>query len=491
MKTLTYPEYKRLLAKHQRIALYREILADRITPVSMIESLHEEMKQGAILESGLNHPQAGRFSFIAIHPVAQFKVYQHQVEQTLNGKKEQMRAEPLPALRELIQKLACGSLDEQSGFSSGAVGFFAYDAVRLFEKIPDRHPNLSELPEIFFNFYQTTFMYDHYKQTLLINHIIDVGADPEVAYHQGIAHIERYIHKISQSTFSNSSASKSSPLNDTPIETDIADDTFIKMVERAKQYIIAGDAFQIVLSRCFKKAYNVSPIEIYRALRQVSPSPYMFYLPIGDRVIVGASPEKMVGVQQGKVSVNPIAGTRRRSKEMDTHQIENELLNDPKEKAEHMMLVDLARNDLGAVSIPGTVKVEELMQPKHYSHVSHLVSVVTGQLAPGLDALDALAKAFPAGTLSGAPKIRAMEIIDELEASRRGMYGGAICRLDFQGNLDSCIAIRMAVLKDGVATIRTGAGIVFDSNPQAEADETRHKAQSVLAAIKLAQEGLS
>ena len=252
-----------------------------------------------------------------------------------------------------------------------------------------------------------------------------------------------------------------------------------------------GDAFQIVLSRSFQQNYQAKPLDIYRALRNVSPAPYMFYFPSDYGILLGASPEKMITVRGSVVEINPIAGTRPRRNPDEEATNAQALLTDEKELAEHRMLVDLARNDLGAVCIPGTVKVTELLQVKHFSHVSHLTSVVTGQLCADKDALDALQATFPAGTVSGAPKIRAMEVIDALETSRRGCYAGALCRLDALGNFDSCIAIRMAVLREGVATVRTGAGIVADSNPAAEAAETRHKAQGILAAIALAEEGLT
>ncbi|MFN7097528.1 MAG: anthranilate synthase component I family protein, partial [Gammaproteobacteria bacterium] len=247
---------------------------------------------------------------------------------------------------------------------------------------------------------------------------------------------------------------------------------------------------QVVLSRRFTEKYTVSPFTIYQALCQISPAPYMFFIPLTDRVIIGASPERLIAVNQGTVSINPIAGTRRRDNSKTEQDIEQDLLSDSKEIAEHMMLVDLARNDIGAVCKPGSIVVEELLKVKHFSHISHITSLVTGKLERKYDALDALAHAFPAGTLSGAPKIRAMEIIDELETSRRGLYGGAICRLDYAGNLDTCIAIRMAILKDGIATVRTGGGIVYDSSPLAEADETRHKARNMLETIRIAQYGV-
>ncbi len=270
------------------------------------------------------------------------------------------------------------------------------------------------------------------------------------------------------------------------VESDTSDAEFINLVVKAKEYITLGDAFQIVLSRCFKRNYSVPPFKIYKTLRKVSPAPFMFYFPIYDIIIMGASPERLIRVHNKEVTVNPIAGTRKKTVDRSDQNMTNELLSDKKELAEHMMLVDLARNDVGAVCEPGSVKVCDFLQVKHYSHLSHITSTVTGKLKEKYDALDALKAAFPAGTLSGAPKIRAMEIIDELELSHRGLYGGALCRIDASGNFDSCIAIRMAVLKEGVATIRTGAGIVYDSNPAAEAQETVLKAQSMLNAISAA-----
>ncbi|OAI48253.1 hypothetical protein AYO45_05250 [Gammaproteobacteria bacterium SCGC AG-212-F23] len=364
-----------------------------------------------------------------------------------------------------------------------------YDAIRLFENIPDQHTADNPLPDMFFNFYQTTLMFDHLQQKLLISIITEVGKNPTQTYQQTQEKINQLINKIITHTHQDIlTPSKQTP--DSEINVDINDEKFITLVNRAKQYIVAGDAFQIVLSRRFTLKHTVDPFDIYRALRKVSPSPYMFYLPIDNGAIIGASPEKLVSVRNQYIEVNPIAGTKQRTKNSNNESITNELLNNKKELAEHMMLVDLARNDLGMVCEPGSVKVKELSQVKHFSHVSHITSTVTGKLRDNKDALDALAAVFPAGTLSGAPKIRAMQIIDDLETSKRGIYGGAICRLDYQGNLDSCIAIRMATLHQGIATVRTGAGIVFDSDPTAEADETRHKAKSVLDAVLLAEERL-
>jgi len=343
-------------------------------------------------------------------------------------------AHTLDELREKLKK-----------HNSSALGFLSYDAVRLFEEIPDRHQsnNPNQLPDMQFNFYKNIVKFDRQAQ---------------------------------QAELTSSSAS---------ITTDLSDQEFINLVEHAKSHIINGDIFQVVLSRKFTTPYTVSPKAIYNTLKKISPAPYMFYIPTDHGVIVGASPEKLISIHNNQVEINPIAGTRAKNK--PELEIETDLLGDKKEVAEHMMLVDLARNDIGASCKPGSVKIKELLKIKHFSHVSHIASTITGELREDKDALDALAAAFPAGTLSGAPKIRAMEIIDELETSRRGIYGGAIVQIDSNGNLDSCIAIRMAVLNNGIATVRTGAGIVYDSDPQSEANETRQKARGILEAIATAE----
>lgn len=488
LKQLSYADFLKLRQSSSRIAVYRELLADRLTPIAIVDSLRTEMQDGVLLESGLQHAESGCYSLIAFGSIAGLRVQQQEVVQYFNGQQTRHQdVDPCAILRQLLSQMACQSSPEILPYVCGAIGFLTYDAVRFFEDIPDRHQQSANLPEMRIDFYQTTLFFDHVHQTLIMSYIVDAEQDPEFAYQQAITQLDQIAAKIQQSSvIGSSSITKFSPEDVVP---DLDDAAFMQLVNRAKDYITAGDAFQIVLSRCFRKTYHCIPFDIYRALRRVSPSPYMFYLADQERIILGASPEKLVSVQNREVAVNPIAGTRQHQATAQQDMAE-ELLQDPKEHAEHMMLVDLARNDLGVVCILGTVKIQELLKVRHYSHVSHLTSVVTGQLRPEYDALDALAATFPAGTLSGAPKIRAMQIIDELETSRREMYGGAICRFDYLGNLDSCIAIRMAVLQDNVACVRTGAGIVYDSSPIAEANETRLKAQAMLAAIQFAEEGL-
>lgn len=472
----------------KRVAVYREIAADRLTPVGIVESLPEEMATGIILESGASHHSGGRHSFIVFDPVAEISVQNNEITQKIYNQRTTSNEDPLTVLRRLIPQFTCAGPADILSIMNSSIGFFTYDAVRLFESIPDQRPEEQNFPDLFFNFYQTSLAFDHVQQKLLIAVAVEIGCEPQKDYEQAQLKIEYLVKKI---TASNSTTNRSHPAQDqltTETHVDIDDEDFINRVIQAKKYIEQGDAFQIVLSRRFRKNFSVSPFEIYRTLRRVSPAPYMFYINYKDQVILGASPEKLISVNQGEVTINPIAGTRPRA-HLSLQQIEEELLNDKKERAEHTMLVDLARNDLGGVCKPGSVSVQQFLQVKHFSHVSHLTSTVNGLLQNNKDAFDAFAAAFPAGTLSGAPKIRAMEIIDELETSKRGLYGGAICRIDHQGNLDSCIAIRMAILKDNIATVRTGAGIVYDSNPMAEANETRQKAQGILEAIALAEIG--
>lgn len=491
LQHLVLDDFLALAKTATRVAIFREISADRLTPIGIIESLKTEMLDGAVLESGLCHQDEGRYSYITFGKLAVFQVQNNIITQRIGHITTTHVGDPFVLLRQLLVSLACSTHAEARNFINGAIGFIAYDAIRLFEAIPDSHPSDTPFPEMLFHFYQNTLIFDHLKQKLHISITVNVAENPLQTYRDTEDQIATIISKITTRKPHSSASYSLSKQHTTSVEVDVADDAFISLVERAKQHIIEGDAFQIVLSRCFKTAYSASPFDIYRALRTISPAPYMFYLPTDFGILVGASPEKLISVRERQVEIHPIAGTRARLETSDDNVITETLLNDPKEVAEHMMLVDLARNDIGAVCEPGSVVVSELLQVKHFSHVSHITSVVTGLLRENLDAFDALAATFPAGTLSGAPKIRAMQLIDDLETSKRGMYGGAICRLDNLGNFDSCIAIRMAVLKDGIATVRTGAGIVYDSCPQAEANETRQKAEGVLQAIQYAEEGLA
>lgn len=488
---LTEQEFLSLTQQSKRIAVYCEVAADQLTPINIFLTLKTEMKEGSMLESGLQHEDMGRYSFFGIDVETEFSSKESVVTIQRGHQKQRIpTSDPLQALRNLLPECRCATLHGTPHLVGGAVGFITYDAVRLFEAIPDRHIDQQLLPDLLFRFYRTSLTFDHHTQRLTINRIVNCGENPISDYHDAIKYIENLLAKIKTIHTAEQKLNKDARALRIDTIPDLTDDEFKACVLRTKEYIKAGDAFQIVVSRSFTAKFDMDPFTLYRALRFISHSPYMFYINYGNKVILGASPERLVKVYKGKVSVNPIAGTRPRYLNGKPVDLSENLLNDKKEVAEHMMLVDLARNDVGAVSTPGSVKVEELMKVKYFPQVIHLVSVVSGKLAPEHDALSALRATFPAGTLSGAPKIRAMEIIDELENSRRGMYGGGIITIDNEGNLDASIAIRMAVVEPGKITVRSGAGIVMDSDPQAEADETRHKASTILNAIAFAEENL-
>lgn len=473
----------------RRRAVFYEIEARSSLPSKVFELFELERESGVILEYGLQKNEGKRYSFLFFDPFAQFEANQFVLTQKIDGNEIHLEGDLLEKLREFLAEVSCMTPENKACFVSGAVGFFTYDAIGFFENIPNRHATDKDLPDLLLKVYRSAIGFDHLEKKWVMSQIIDVNSDAEEVCLEANLKMRQWADRIKTVQYHAEafSSAQRAQLNLSKIETDISDSDFMAKVDCAKEYIKKGDAFQIVLSRCFKRPYQSCPFDIYKTLRCVSPSPYLFYMVLKDRVILGACPETLVAVEDRKVTINPIAGTRRRVAEKTLHEMEQDLLTDGKELAEHRMLVDLARNDLGAVCKPGSVHVREYAQVKHFSHVSHIASVVEGELQERCDALDALSHAFPAGTLSGAPKIRAMEIIDELETTRRGLYGGGIVRFDFQGNMDSCIAIRMGVFKDGIATIRTGAGIVYDSHPASEAQETHQKANALLEAIAIAE----
>jgi anthranilate synthase component 1 len=370
-------------------------------------------------------------------------------------------------------------------FSGGAVGWFGYDSIRLVERIPDKNAGKSPAPldEIFFGFYRELIVFDNREHRLLV--IVNIFTEENKPLEKLYDDVRYRIGSLCDRMAVRLSGGPVSIKQRGSIRSNMTRQEYEAAVERCKEYIRAGDIFQVVPSQAFSVDVEASPFDLYRTLRIVNPSPYMFFLACGDASVIGASPEMMVRVEGRTAEVRPIAGTRPRGRDArEDDLLEKELLADPKENAEHIMLVDLGRNDLGRVCDYGSVAVEEMRHIERYSHVMHLVSNIKGTLQSGRDAIDALFSCFPAGTLSGAPKIRAMEIIDELENTRRGIYGGALGYIDFHGNLDSCIVIRTLVYSNGVATIQAGAGIVADSVPDKEYDETVNKASALFSAIK-------
>jgi anthranilate synthase component 1 len=487
-KPITLNEFQELAKTTARVLIAEEIAADYLTPTSIFEALHTEMRGGALLESGVKDIGTGRYSFLCFDVMAQIVIKDGQVLEKVGKHTEQKNIDPIQGLRQFIQKYRCPQQNEIVGLAGGVVGYLAYDAVRIMEKIPEHKIKNAALPDVLFNAYRKNLAFDHDQQKVIIAINVEVTGNTEKDYADAMQEIADIIKKINNFSFTKISITSENKTYSAEPQSLVSDQVFMQQVEKAKQHVVSGDVFQVVLSRSFTMPFKVSPFSIYRGLRRTSPAPFMFYLDFPDFTVTGASPEKMACLESGKVSVNPIAGTRPRNKTVPDQQIIENLLSDTKETAEHMMLVDLARNDLGIICQPGTIKVDELMQARVYSHVIHLTSTVSGQINPAQDAFDVLKATFPAGTLSGAPKIRAMEIINEIEEAPRGLYGGAICCIDNSGNLNSCIAIRMAILKDNVAKIQTGAGIVYDSNPAAEAAETQHKARSIVEAIKFAEQ---
>jgi anthranilate synthase component 1 len=481
MITPTLDEVKKLSLQGNVIPVCTRILADTETPVSVWLKLFKDEPYSFLLESVTGGDKVARYSFIGGKPFFTFRSNKKEweVQGTVN---EKGCGDPVAKLRSLLSKYKAVHVEGLPRLTGGAVGYFSYDSVRLFEEIPDKNPDAGLCDEIFFGFYKDIIAFDNREHKLLLITTIHTaeGLPIETAYKNACHSLGSLEDKLSVRL-----ASSTITVKDVTGMTSTFDrQNYEAAVEKSKEYIRAGDIFQIVLSQRISVKVDMNPFDLYRVLRTVNPSPYLYYLSINGTKVVGSSPEMMVRVENGKVEVRPIAGTRPRGgNEADDERLAAELIKDPKEVAEHVMLVDLGRNDVGRISVPGTVKVEEMMHIEQYSHVMHLVSNVSGKLLDSHDALDALFSCFPAGTLSGAPKIRAMEIIDELEPVRRGIYGGALGYIDFSGSLDTCIVIRTVVCKDGVAYVQAGAGIVADSVPSREYDESMNKASAPLAAI--------
>jgi anthranilate synthase component I len=475
-----------LVDKGNVIPLHKDFLLDLETPISALLKLKRPGHRIFLLESVELGEKSARFSFLGKDPLYTFTAKGRHIE--IRGKERQdIDGDPILELQKFMARFR--GVDELGlpPFSGGAVGFACYDAIRLVENIPATGKDDFHLPDLHFGIYESFLVFDHIKHRLSIvsNILVDEFPSLELAYEAAVAKIaslEAELTKIA--LFPEPLPAEPPP----PVwDSNFTEAEFKAGVLKCKEYIKAGDAFQIVLSQRFTTKPAPSAISIYRALRTINPSPYMYYLDYGDFEIVGASPETLVKVIKGVAETMPIAGTRPRGNdENEDLALEKDLMADAKERAEHVMLVDLGRNDLGRVSQFGTVRVKKFMQVQRFSNVMHIVSEVESQLKPEIHPLRALMSCLPAGTLSGAPKIRAMEIIDGLEPHRRGLYGGAICYMDFRGNLDSCIAIRTMVLKDGIAYVQAGGGIVADSDPQAEFEETKHKAKALMRAVEMA-----
>jgi len=465
------------------VPVVKDAAADRLTPIDAYYALGASY----LLESA-GGGAFGRWSFLGVEPVARLEIRGSKVLWTdEDGERRFEAGDPLRAVGDLMQSRSWLGEGDLSPFPGGAVGYLGYDAARLWERLPDVSAKPGpDVPDGLFIITRYTLVFDNLTHGLRIVCNRRIGDDPDADFVGAIRGIEEIEAALLRGDAGRDVDRLPPRIGEIHTETDRP--VFVEGVRRAKDLIDEGEAIQVVLSRNFVADFEGSPFDVYRALRSINPSPYMFYLDFGDFTLLGASPEVMVRVEDGRALLRPIAGTRPRGTDAaEDARLERELLSDEKERAEHLMLIDLARNDLGRVARPGTVAVDRMMEVERYSHVMHLVSEVSCRLAPGVDVFDVVRATFPAGTVSGAPKIRAMEIVDELESERRGPYAGLVGYFSYRGGFDSCIAIRSALVRNGTISVRAGAGIVHDSDPDREFDETAAKAEALLAATRKAR----
>ena len=491
----TFDEFAALARDHTVVPVYRRLTGDTLTPVSAFCKL-QEGDWSFLFESVVGGERVGRYSFLGAGPFRTFEARGTRTR-TRDGTGKWVEAEaadPLRTLEEMIAQFRAPSVPGLPRFCGGAVGYAGYDTVRYVERLPNAPSDDRQIPDLSFGFHDRMVIFDHAAKTVLVvaHARVGDGRDLRASYtdacRRADAIVEQLQRGVADIQFTDIDPRAATVSLNERVSSNFTRAEFEAAVEKAREYINAGDAFQIVLSQRFRTETRARPFDIYRALRVVNPSPFMFYLRAGAVTLVGASPEIMCRVENGVITNRPLAGTRRRgSTPEEDAALAAELVADPKERAEHIMLVDLARNDVGRVAELGSVKISDLLAVERYSHVMHLSSTVTGKLRPGLTAFDALRASLPAGTLSGAPKVRAMEIIDELEPHRRGPYGGAVGYVDFSGNMDTCIALRTMVLLGQTAYVQAGAGLVADSVPASEYEETVNKAMSLLRAIEVAE----
>ncbi len=489
-----YPDYETFLSltgAGNLIPVYREILADMETPVSAYLKL--SATPSFLFESVEGGEKWGRYSFLGISVRRVIRARGNSIEVVQDGEtvKESVYEDPLDALKEELSLYRPVAVEGLPGFYGGLVGYIGYETVKYFERVPDREKPTLGLSDMYFMIPDIVLVFDNLRQSLKIVCPVHVEGSPEAAYREAAGKIDAVMERLG--SVRPASGSKASPR---PRKKDFVSsfgprEAFEEAVRKAKEYVRAGDVVQVVVSQRFGRECAADPFDIYRALRVVNPSPYMYFMDTGEARIVGSSPEILVRLDGRRIVLRPIAGTRRRGRSEDEDRaLEKELREDPKEVAEHIMLVDLGRNDVGRVAETGSVKVTELMSVERYSHVMHLVSNVEGMLREGLDAFDVFRSCFPAGTVTGAPKVRAMEIIDELEPVKRGPYAGAVGYFGYSGNTDTCITIRTIVVKDGSLYVQAGAGIVADSVPSNEYTETLNKALGMMKAVEMAENGL-
>ncbi len=491
------PDYKtfcRLARQGNLVPVYDTFTADLLTPVSAYLRLAHDARYSFLLESVEGGEKIARYTFVGANPAEVFRYSHGACIVEGDGRLHWQQANPIEFLRHRIGRYRPVRVPGLPPLVGGAIGYFAYDMVRLIERIPATGRDDLGLDDAVLMFYLGLVAFDHVQHRIwIVRNVFTEGPGTlRARYNAAVREIAATRRALEQPLPEQQDRrrQRASPAAALRVTANMRRSQFLAAVRQAKRYIRAGDAFQVVPSQRFSARTNADAFEIYRALRVVNPSPYLYFLRLGDVAVVGSSPEMLVKIQERDAFYRPIAGTRPRGRdEKEDLRLEAELAADPKERAEHIMLVDLGRNDLGRVCEYGSVRVEKLMTIERYSHVMHIVSSLRGRLRPEVDCFDALMACFPAGTLTGAPKVRAMEIIDELEPTRRGIYSGAILYLDFSGNLDSCIAIRTLVVKNGMAYWQVGAGIVADSVPAREYEETVNKARALVVALKAAHQG--
>jgi len=488
----SFQVFESLCNDYDFIPVYRRLVSDTMTPVTAFHRL-DEGGSACLFESVIGGEKVGRYSFLAANPSLQLLASGNRVTMIRGDEITHVTAsDPLEVLREQLHQVRAVHLPELPPFTGGAVGYAGYDVVRYVEHLPDPPEDDRQLPDMSFGFYDRMVVFDHVSKTMFViamAHVQGHGQDVQAAYQSAQRRVDDMVDRLSSTTME---------LRCTDIDTEgevpiacranFRQHEFEEAVEKCVEYIRAGDIFQVVISQRLQLEIKASPFEIYRTLRIVNPSPFMFFLRSPGVTLVGSSPEIMCRVVEGKVTVRPLAGTRQRGRtDEEDRRLAEELLADPKERAEHVMLVDLGRNDVGRVARYGSVELSDVMVIERYSHVMHITSNVTGTLSEGRDAFDALRACLPAGTVSGAPKVRAMEIIDELEPHRRGPYAGAVGYFDYSGNMDTCIALRTIVITGNRAYVQAGAGIVADSIPHHEYQETLNKARGLLNAIAITE----
>lgn len=486
-------DFLKFAQKFDLVPIYRRLLSDALTPVSAFRLLDAEGAQGCLFESVIGGEKVGRYSFIAVSPRLRVMAWGSKVEIHQGSQVQTQNVEdPLELLNQTIGKHTVAPVPDLPPFIGGAIGYAGYDVVRYVEHLPNAPKDDRQLPDLDFGFYDNLVVFDNVTKTMIVLALVKPSdfANHELAYQSGKASLDTIIQKLSQPV--PSSRGEDIQLGGIPnikATSNMTRERFEGSVRACNEYIRAGDIFQVVISQRFEVDFHGDAFELYRSLRVINPSPFMFFVRTPKATLVGASPEVMCRVVDGVVTVRPLAGTRPRGKtEEDDRKLAEELLADPKERAEHVMLVDLGRNDVGRVAKFGSVELSDVMVIERYSHVMHISSNVNGTLRDRLDAMDALKACLPAGTVSGAPKVRAMEIIDEIEPTRRGPYAGAVGYIDYRGNMDTCIALRTMVVCNGKVYIQAGAGLVADSDPSAEYQETLNKARAMLRAIEATEE---